>query len=459
MGTPKTIAECAAVLRDGRRTAAMLVDEALACIADPDGEGHRAFTTVYAEQARVAAAASDLLRGSGLVRSPLEGLPISIKDLFDVAGEATLAGSEVLKGAAPAVADAQVVRRLRAAGAIIIGRTNMTEFAYSGLGLNPHYGTPRNPWERAASRIPGGSSSGAAVSVTDGMAVAGIGSDTGGSVRIPSALCGLTGFKPTARRISMRGVLPLSKSLDSIGPLAPSVACCAVLDAIMAGEDPVIPAPAEVRGMRLMVPTTVVLDDMDDAVVGAFYRALSALSAAGALVQEAPLPAFARLAAINAKGGFTAAEAWAWHRDLIKRAADSYDPRVVSRILRGKEMSAVDLVDVLEARTAWIAEVESAISGFDALLMPTVPLVAPKIADLTASDDAYFRTNGLMLRNPTLINFLDGCALSIPCHAPNEAPVGLMLAAGAMQDRQILAIGLALEACLRPLVRGGMQRA
>ncbi len=455
MGTLKTIAEYAAALRDGRTTAVTLVDEALARIASPDGEGQYTFTAVHAEQARVAAVASDLLHGAGLARSPIEGLPISVKDLFDVAGETTLAGSVVLKGAAPAAADAEVVKRLRAAGAIIIGRTNMTEFAYSGLGLNPHYGTPRNPWERAVGRIPGGSSSGAAVSVADGMAVAGIGSDTGGSVRIPSALCGLTGFKPTARRVPLRGVLPLSKNLDSIGPLAPSVACCAVLDAIMAGEAPEIPAPAEVRGLRLLVPTTVALDDMDDAVAGAFRRALSALSAAGAQVREAPLPAFDRLATINTKGGFTAAEAWAWHREMIERAAGSYDPRVVSRILRGKEMLAADLIDLLEARAAWIAEVESAIVGFDALLMPTVPLVAPKIADLAASDEAYFRANGLMLRNPTLINFLDGCALSIPSHAPGDAPVGLMIAAGAMSDRRILAIGRALEACLRPVVHGG----
>ena len=455
MGTLKTIAEHATALREGRATAAALIEDALARIANPYGEGKRTFTAVHAEQARAAAAASDLLRGAGLARSPLEGLPVSVKDLFDVAGETTLAGSAVLKGTAPAAADAEVVRRLRAAGAIIIGRTNMTEFAYSGLGLNPHYGTPHNPWERAVGRIPGGSSSGAAVSVADGMAVAGIGSDTGGSVRIPSALCGLTGFKPTARRISMRGVLPLSKNLDSIGPLAPSVACCAVLDAIMAGEAPEIPAPAEVSGLRLLVPTTVVLDDMDDAVSGAFDRALSVLSAAGTLVREAPLPAFSRLAAINAKGGFTAAEAWAWHRELIERGAGSYDPRVVSRILRGKEMSAADLLDVIEARAAWIAEVESSIFGFDALLMPTVPLVAPKIADLAASDEAYFRANGLMLRNPTLINFLDGCALSIPCHAPGDAPVGLMVAAGAMNDRRILAIGRALEACLHPHVHRG----
>ena len=452
----KTIVQHAALLRDGATTAATLVEEALEHIAQPCGEGAHVFTKVYAEQARAAARASDILRGSGLVRSPLEGLPVSIKDLFDVAGETTLAGSCVLKGAAPASDDAEVVRRLRAAGAIIIGRTNMTEFAYSGLGLNPHYGTPRNAWDRSSGRIPGGSSSGAAVSVTDGMAVAGIGSDTGGSVRIPAALCGLTGFKPTARRVPLRGVLPLSTYLDSVGPLAPSVACCAVLDAVLAGAPLELPSAAGLRGLRLLVPTSVVLDEMDATVAAAFRRALSLLSAAGASVQEASLPAFAQLAAINAKGGFTAAEAWGWHRDLIARAAGSYDPRVVSRILRGRDMSAADLLDVLQARTAWIADVESCMEGFDALIMPTVPLVAPKIADLMASDEAYFRANGVLLRNPALINFLDGCAVSIPCHVPGEPPVGLMIAGGAMQDRRILAIGRALEACLRSPVGGGV---
>ncbi len=448
MTTPKSIADYAAALRDGRTTSSALVEDALERIGNPSGEGKPTFVKVYADQARAAARASDVLRSAGLSRSALEGLPISIKDLFDVAGETTLAGSVVRQGAPAATADAEVVRRLQAAGGIIIGRTNMTEFAYSGLGLNPHYGTPLNPWDRANGHIPGGSSSGAAVSVSDGMAVAGIGSDTGGSVRIPSALCGLTGFKPTARRISMRGVLPLSTYLDSIGPIAPTVACCAVLDAVLSGEMADLPPSFQLRGLRLLAPTTVVLDDMDAQVADAFRRGLSALSAAGALVQEMPLPAFARLAGINSKGGFTVAESWAWHKEMIEHSADRYDPRVVSRILRGKDMSAADLLDILHARAAWIAEVEAIASGFDALVMPTVPLVAPKVSDLAASDEAYFRANGLMLRNPTLINFLDGCALSIPCHPPGSAPVGLMIAGCAMSDRRILSIGLAVEDCL-----------
>ncbi len=444
-----TIAQHQAALHAGSTTSLELTEAALARIAALQGEGARVFTRVYAEPARAAARAADALRAAGLCRSAIDGLPISLKDLFDVAGETTLAGSVVLQDAPVAADSALVVKRLLAAGAVLIGKTNMTEFAYSGLGINPHYGTPKNPWDRATGRIPGGSSAGAAVSVSDAMAVAGIGSDTGGSVRIPSALCGLTGFKPTARRVPMRGVLPLSVNLDSIGPIAASVACCAQLDAILAGDDAAPLVAARLAGLRLAVPTTVVLDGMDAHVASSFAAALARLSAAGASITEIAVPAFAELAAINAKGGFTAAEAWAWHRATIARAADRYDPRVVSRIARGEAMSAADYIDLLGARTRWIADVEATIAGYDALLLPTVPVVAPAIADLVASDAAYFAANGLILRNPTMINFLDGCALSLPCQAPGSAPVGLMVAGQALSDRRILAIGLAIEASLR----------
>ncbi|MFL9925794.1 amidase [Herbaspirillum lusitanum] len=444
------LSQLAADLDAGRTTSAELTEQALAKITDAGGEGARVFTKVYADQARAAAQASDALRKAGLQRSAIDGLPVSVKDLFDVAGDTTQAGSVVLRGKPAATEHATVVKRLLAAGAVIIGRTNMTEFAYSGLGINPHYGTPRNPWQREidGGRIPGGSSSGAAISVTDGMAAAAIGSDTGGSVRIPSALCGLTGFKPTARRVDMRGVLPLSLNLDSIGPLAPSVRCCALLDAVLAGEEFDLPAPMPLRGLRLLAPTNIVLDGMDAQVAAAYEKARNKLLAAGAIIDDQKVAAFDRLAAINAKGGFNAAEAYTWHRALIAEAKDAYDQRVVSRILRGKDMSASDLLDVINARGQWIAEVEQQLAGYDAMLMPTVPLVAPRIADLQASDEAYFGANGLMLRNPTFINFLDGCALSLPCHAAGDAPVGLSIAAKAGDDKRLLAIGLAVEALL-----------
>ncbi|SEP83931.1 aspartyl-tRNA(Asn)/glutamyl-tRNA(Gln) amidotransferase subunit A [Faunimonas pinastri] len=443
-----TIAELGAALDEGRTSSVALTRAALDKAADPAGEGSRIFTRLYRDRALAMASASDALRAAGIRRSPIDGLPVSIKDLFDVAGEVTLAGSVAADGNAPASANAEIVDRLIAAGAVIVGRSNMTEFAFSGLGINPHYGTPLNPFDRQTGRIPGGSSSGAAVSVSDGMAVAGIGSDTGGSVRIPAALCGLAGFKPTARRVSTKGALPLSTTLDSVGPIARTVADCAVLDAVLSGDDRPLPAASDITGLRIAVPTTVVLDGMDETVADAFHTALKALRDAGALVSEIAIPEFAHLPAINAKGSFAAAEAWHWHRDLIGKAADRYDPRVLSRIRPGGSMSAAEYLDLIEARAAWIAAVENRIAGFDAVLMPTVPLIAPPVAALRDDDEAYTRTNGLNLRNPTFINFLDGCALSVPCHAPGMAPVGLMIAGPANADRKVIAVGQAVERVL-----------
>ena len=443
-----TLNDLTLALSEGRTSSVALTELALARAQDAAGEGARVFTKLYAESALAQARASDTLRAAGIVRSAVEGLPISIKDLFDIEGETTMAGSVAREGEPAAEENAEVVQRLIAAGAVIIGRTNMTEFAYSGLGINPHYGTPLNPYDRATGRIPGGSSSGAAVSVADGMAVAGIGSDTGGSVRIPAALCGLTGFKPSAWRVSMTGVLPLSANLDSIGPIAASVRCCAELDAILSGDGGPVPEAMSLRGLRLAVPTTLALDAMDKHVADTFAATVAKLKDAGALVDEIAIPEFAELGSINSKGGFTAAEAWAWHRDLIARAGKRYDPRVVSRIMRGQDMSAADYLDLLDAREAWVAAVDHRIAGYDALVMPTTPIVAPAVADLVASDEAYYAANGLILRNPTLINFLDGCALSLPCQAAGTAPVGLMISGSNGADRRILAVGLAVEALL-----------
>lgn len=449
---PATLQQLRQSLTDGTTTSAALTDNALQRALAPEGEGTRVFTRLYPERARAAAAAADLLRASGQTRSAIDGLPVSIKDLFDVAGETTMAGSVVCAGEPAATANAVVVQRLIAAGAVIVGKTNMTEFAFSGLGINPHYGTPKNAWDRTGQgRIPGGSSSGAAVSVTDGMAVAGVGSDTGGSIRIPAALCGLTGFKPTARRVSLKGVLPLSRYLDSIGAIAPTVQCCIAMDAILSGEGDGIedlPGAAQLRGLRLAVPATLVQDGMDAQVAAAFHAALALLRAAGADISDIAVPEFGQLAQIHARGTFAAAEAWVWHRGLIARGEAKYDPRVVSRMRRGADIGAADLIDLMQARQAWIASVEQRLAGYDAILMPTVPIIAPAIADTSATDEAYYAANGLLLRNPTLINFLDGCALSLPCQPAGTAPVGLSIAAAGGQDRRVLAIGLAVEAAL-----------
>jgi len=277
-----TVAELSRDLAEGRTTSRKLVEQALARIADANGEGARAFVKTYAETARAEAALADRLRAAGIVRSPVDGLPVSVKDLFDVGGDVTRAGSKLLAGAAPAERDAPAVARLRAAGAVIVGRTNMVEFAFGTTGINPHYGTPRNPWDRKTGRIPGGSSSGAAVGQADGMSVMALGSDTRGSIRGPAALCGLVGFKPTARRVPRDGAFPLSYTLDSIGPLANTVDCCAAYDAVLAAEAPAPLPQLPAKGLRLLVPRSSVLEELEAPVAQAFAAALKALTAAAA---------------------------------------------------------------------------------------------------------------------------------------------------------------------------------
>jgi aspartyl-tRNA(Asn)/glutamyl-tRNA(Gln) amidotransferase subunit A len=438
------IAHTLSALAAGELRCGQLVDSCLAAIADTSGEGARAFIRTFPDSARTAAANFDSHRPPG----PLGGLPISIKDLFDVAGETTLAGSLVLAGAPAAKVDALAVSRLRAAGAVLVGRTNMTEFAFSALGLNPHHGTPCNPYDRPGKRIPGGSSSGAAVSVSDGMAHAAIGSDTGGSVRIPAALCGLTGFKPTARRVPLDGALPLSSSLDSIGPIAPTVACCGLIDAVLAGADPQPLLPAVLPGLRLGVLQGYVLNELDASVSAAFDSALSLLSRSGAHLEDVTFPSLHEIPHANRTGGFAAAEAYAWHRPLMEKHAARYDPRVLSRIMVGEGMTAAEYIELMQARQQIRAAAVEIFAKYDAILAPTVPRIAPPIAEVAATDVAYFEANAAMLRNTSVINFLDGCALSVPCHMPGEAPVGLMIAGSAMQDERILSIGAAIESAL-----------
>ena len=278
MKNTPTLATLAEDLALGRTSARKLVDECIARIADPSGEGIRTFIHVDREAAIEAAEAMDRLRAAKAAPSPYAGIPVSIKDLFDIKGQVTRAGSRALEDSAPAEADATAVARLRGAGFIVIGRTNMTEFAYSGIGINPHYGTPKSAWQRSVGHVPGGSSSGAAVSIADGMAYGALGTDTGGSCRIPAAYNGIVGFKPTQRRVPLDGGVPLSFTLDSFGPLARTVGCCAVLDAVLADE-PVRPLqPRPVKGMRLAVPTTIALDELEDEVARTFERALEVLS-------------------------------------------------------------------------------------------------------------------------------------------------------------------------------------
>src|SRR5436189_3077399 len=343
-----TLATLADDLANGRTDARKLVEECLAKIADPAGEGRRAFIHVDKAAAIEAAEAMDRLRKANAAPSRFAGIPVSIKDLFDIRGQVTRAGSRALEDSAPAETDAPVVARLRRAGFVVIGRTNMTEFAYSGIGINPHFGTPRSVWQRSVGHVPGGSSSGAAVSVADRMAHGALGTDTGGSCRIPAAYNGIVGFKPTQRRVPLDGGVPLSFTLDSFGPLARTVGCCAVLDAVLADE-PVKPLqPRPIKGMRLAVPTTIALDDLDEEVAKTFERALEALSRQGALIERIAVPEFLDVGVMNTKGGFAAAESYAWHRYLIVSHGDVYDPRVAMRIRRGEAISAADYIDLLE---------------------------------------------------------------------------------------------------------------
>ncbi|WP_415914416.1 amidase [Paraburkholderia sp. J67] len=448
------LAQLAADLAAGRTTSRALAETALERIEDPGGQGANVFTHVDAARVRAAADAHDRLRESGTVLSPLAGIPVSVKDLFDVAGEITRAGSTALAGAAPARADAPVVARLRQAGAVLVGRTNMSEFAFSGLGLNPHFGTPLSPWQRDVQgdeRVAGGSSSGAAASVADGMAAVALGTDTGGSIRIPAAFCGLTGFKPTAARIPKAGGVPLSTTLDSFGPIGNSVACCALVDRLLAGLAPHIPATRHLEGVRIGVLTNYVTDGVDPEVAETIDTALKHLDAAGAIVNEVRFSAFERFAEIN-RIGFASMEAYAWHRALIAQHRDQYDPRVLVRILKGEPASAADYLDLIAARAAVMAEAQATLwSRFDAVIAPTVPIAPPAVAPLAADDEVFTRTNALVLRNPSAFNFLDACALSLPVHRHGAAPVGLMLVGAPYADDALLSIGRGVEAVLAPL--------
>ncbi len=398
--------------------------------------------------------------------APLAGLACSVKDLFDVAGEVTCAGSTVLADRPAATADCTAVARLRAAGASIIGRTHMVEFAFSGVGTNPHFPTPA-AWDGrfnhpigdgAQARVPGGSSSGAAVSVATGAAFIGLGSDTGGSIRIPAALNGIVGFKNTAALVPTTGAFPLSTTLDTVCALTRSVRDAVLAHEILSAR-PVVRSQAPLRHFRLAVARTVMLDNMDSNVAHAFERTLRTLRDGGAEVVEIDLDEIRNLGAIQSTGGFAAAEAYATHRNLLEQHAGNYDPRVSQRIQRGAIMKAHEYIELTRERSRWIDSVERALTGFDAVLSPTVPIVAPLLGDVAPADganpmqdkrrdDAFFRANALLLRNTSVVNMLDGCALSLPCHQFGELPVGLMLWHGAHRDNAVLNLGLQVEKIL-----------
>jgi aspartyl-tRNA(Asn)/glutamyl-tRNA(Gln) amidotransferase subunit A len=425
-----------------RSSASVRLDEALARIDDPKGEGRRACLTVYRDAARAAAAAADARAAAGVTLGALDGAIVSIKDLFDVAGEVTRAGSKVLADeGTPAAADAPVVRRLRQAGAIIVAKTNMTEFAFSGIGANPHYGTPGNPADRA--RIPGGSSSGGAVAAADGMCEISIGSDTGGSTRVPAAFCGIVGYKPSRLRISRDGVYPLSQSMDSIGPMARSVADCRRADAAMAGEERAPLAAPSLADLRIAVAQGTPVENLDATVGKAFAQAVTRLGKAGARLRDKPLPLIEAMIEVNKRGGVQPAEAFTVNRDLLDRRGADIDPNVRARLERARTIAASDYIWMANERMKLIAQMDEWLSDSDVLAMPTCPIVAPTMAEIAAPED-FARKNAMALRNTSVWNFFDCCAISLPL--PRDGlPVGLMLVARNGHDRELFAIAAAVE--------------
>ena len=439
-------------LLDGRK---LPLEVAQACldVAQSDACQH-AFRLITADNLINTAAQA------GAPRHALAGLAVSVKDLFDVQGQNTAAGSAVLQNQPPAAKDATAVARLRAAGAGFIGRTHMVEFAFSGVGVNPHDGTPA-AWDaltdtpagsRHAAHAPGGSSSGAAVSVATGAAFIGLGSDTGGSIRIPAALNGIVGFKNTARRVPTHGAVPLSSTLDTVCAMTRSVRDAVLAHEILSARK-VPTSKRPLSSYRLAVAKSVMQDDMDSCVAQAFERSLKNLRAAGAQIEDIPLTELLDIAPMMATGGFSPAESFAWHRDLLAQHGDQYDPRVAHRIQRGAQMAAHEYIHLLQARTDWIRRMENRLQRFDAVLSPTTPITAPLLSNVAPGaerDAAFFRVNAMLLRNPSAINMLDGCAISLPCHAPGELPVGLMAWHSAMHDDAILQLALLLEPILQP---------
>lgn len=448
-------------LARGEQTSEALLLQCFEKINDTNGEGARTFIRFFEHEALAAARVVDSAREAGRSLSPYAGIPISVKDVFDVQGSVTRAGSTLLSDQPPATQDATVVTRLRQAGFILVGATNMTEFAYSGLGINPHYGTPLNPFERSVQRIPGGSSSGAAVAVSDGFTCASIGTDTGGSCRIPAALCGLVGYKPTAARIPCDGVYPLSPSLDSVGVIAQSVQTCAVLADVMAGREPLAALPRQTASfdpsrlniffnqsaLRVAIPASFGLAGMDVQVKTAFENAVAALQTQGLNIETLALPELNNLPDINRHGGFAAYESYQHHSDDLQKRPEQFDPRVRARIETGEGQTAEDYQTLKTARAKVQQQVAESMRSVDALLLPTVPIIAPTLAELD-DEEHYFKSNALILRNPSLANFIDGCSISVPCHAQGQAPVGLMLIAAAGKDERLLVLAGVLEEVL-----------
>ncbi|CUX59012.1 MULTISPECIES: amidase [Agrobacterium tumefaciens complex] len=446
----KNIAQLSVLIQSGHLDTRSLVEETLDVIGKDDDQA--IFICLTAERAMAEAEAASKRIREGRSCGVLDGIPVAWKDLFDLAGVATTAGSTVLSNDAPAARDADVVTALKQAGMVSIGRTNMSEFAFSGLGINPHYGTPRNPASQDGHRLPGGSSSGAGVAVAAGLVPVAIGTDTGGSVRIPAAFNGVVGYKASRGRYSMRGVYPLAKSLDSLGPLTRTVQDAVWVDAAMRGKATADVARSPLSGLSLVVPETVFFDAVEDGVAAAFEQAVERLVRAGAKVRRQAFPIFSELFdLIRQKGALVTAEAFTLHKARLEGAdAARMDPRVVARTKLGANISMPDYIAIIEARERMTAAFMGMIGKDELLVSPTLPHVAAQVAPLVDDDDAFFAMNAKTLRNTQIGNFLDLCGVSIPCGTGEAGmPVGLLLSGLHGMDEDVLGVAMAAEEIVR----------
>ena len=442
----KSIAQLSVLIQSGSLDPVALTEETLDAIRTYKDQA--IFTRLLETRAKEEAAASSKRLREGRSRGLLDGIPIAWKDLFAIAGLPTTAGSIVLADAEPAQDDADVVKALKAAGMVAVGRVNMSEFAFSGLGLNPHYGTPLNPLASDVARIPGGSSSGSAAVVAAGLVPVSIGTDTGGSVRIPSAFNGLVGYKASHGRYSMNGVFPLSASLDSLGPLCRSVQDAIWVDAAMRGRFVPEVERAEATQLSVVVPTNVVMDNAQDGVLAAFEATLARLSAAGLKIRRAAFPVFETLFQLMAEyGPLVTAEAFVLHhRRLAGPEAEAMDRRVVARTRMGEKTTLVGYLETLKVREQLIKEVSGMLGPNEFIAYPTVAHVAPALAPLEADDEGFTKVNGRTLRNTSIGNFLDWCGVSLPCGTGEAGmPVGFLLSAPRNHDERLLGAALALE--------------
>jgi aspartyl-tRNA(Asn)/glutamyl-tRNA(Gln) amidotransferase subunit A len=445
----ETAVSLARKLRKGKIDPVELAQQALEAVGKCDDQA--IFIEVLAERAITEAKAARKRLKAGKPLSALDGVPIGWKDLFDIEGRATTAGSVIFKDNPPAKADAALVAAGKRAGLVSIGTLNMTEFAYSGIGLNPHYGTPRNPNGAGPARAPGGSSSGSAVAVARKLLPLAMGTDTGGSVRIPASFNGVVGYKTSTGHYSMDGVFPLSPSLDTLGSFAQTVEDCVLVDAVFRGIAKPKARARPINEFTFLIPENVVFDGAEPAVQANFNASVKRLAKAGAKIKRKAFPAFNAILDLIAKRGYVLGpEALHLHWDRVHGPdAARMDARVVKRILMAEKMTAVDLVHVMTQRRRLIAECDE-LMGDALAIFPTTAVVAMDIAPLAADHDVFFQANARALRNTMLGNFLDWCGVSIPNGVDHDMmPTGFLISARHGRDTEALSAALAIEALVR----------